>query len=160
LTEQEKYAFDLGRAYRLGRLEATWVKVLETKKSSKTARECNKIFILYKDSREKLKVLHLIYEVGYEEFFNPDRVTMPKKLKTTISNLPGFLLDLGQAYEDGVFNAYLDKTPQRSRLEREDLYPFASYKNSPDALEQLHGAFEWGYIDGKPHHLRKNYFLP
>lgn len=149
-TEQQKYAFDLGRADSLGRVDATISRITGKKIQSRASREeTEEVFISYNGFPEKLEQLHQIYEWSYADFLNPNKVVVPRGLETTLSNLSLFAYDLGLAYELGVVNALLEK-PESPRSEREDKqYPFIHYKDDSKGLEQLHRAFEWGYIHGK-----------
>lgn len=153
-TEQEKYAFNIGRAASLGRAEASLKDVTGLKRMSRAARESEEVFTLYKDSPAELEGLHLMYEAIYDDFLNPNKAIIPKKLEAIISNISLFLFDLGWAYDTGVLNAFL-KTPKSPRSERDKAYPFDGYQDDSTALEQLHWAFEWGYIHGKTYLLPK-----
>jgi hypothetical protein len=153
-TEEQKYAFNLGRAASLGRVEATLKKMKGLEKRSRADRESEEVFTLYKNSPEKLEGLHLIYEGAYEESLTPDKVILPKKLEVITSNLSPFFFDLGWAYDAGVLHGSLDKTPESTMSERDKQYPFNLYQDDPKALEELHRAFEWGYTHGKTYPTR------
>jgi SH3-like domain-containing protein len=149
-TEQEKYAFNFGRAASLGAVSAAISKVTGQEMESRATRQrTEEEFIAYKDFPDKLEGLHQVFEWTYNDFLNPNKARMRKNLEVIISNLSGFLYDLGWAYNTGVLNAFLNKIPETPRAERDKRYPFVDYKNDPKALEQLHRAYEWGYIHGK-----------
>jgi hypothetical protein len=165
-TEQQKFAFNLGRTFQLGVFDAISDAALGLKMRSRASREKEseisylyEIFYFYKNFPEKLEELHQIYEFTYTDFLNQRKMsgkkertpTLPKGFEAMASNEQlGFLLNLGRTYELGRVDAFQKKWKKWSRSEREnEVEVFIRYKDYPKELEQLHRAYEWGYIDGK-----------
>jgi hypothetical protein len=155
-SEEDKYAFDLGIAGRLGEAtakmyEATGHKTLSTHNREMTLDD---ICDSYKDSPEKLRGLHEIFDYFYMKTISPNKteLDLSDNLQRILSGASPFPLFLGVAYESGFINALKDNIPMTSRSERESNVPFTYYKDDNVALEDLHRAYEWGYS----HYQEKN----
>lgn len=151
-TEEDRYAFDLGIAARLGGY-AAYLDNFGGHMLSKSSHETfiDSDFDSYKDSPEKFRGLHEAFELTYADIISPGGGKEPElsdNLKKILSGASLLLFDMGQAYESGFINALLDKIPMIPRSERETgNYPFTRYKNDTATREQLHRAYEWGYLE-------------